>query len=89
MSTDPTLALLPPRDQNSVLAPLVTKILVCLATRFNLGVNVIRPHLQTASLKQYGKVRQLDGGEVMNASALVAVGDDHRDATFIRVSYIF
>jgi hypothetical protein len=48
----------------------------------------IRPQLQTASLRQYGKVRHLDGGDVMHASALVAVGDDHRDATFVRVSYI-
>jgi hypothetical protein len=49
----------------------------------------IQPHLQTASLKQYGKVRCLDGGDVINSSALVAMGDDRRDATFVRVSFKF
>jgi len=89
MFTDPTCVLLPPYNQNCVPGPLLVKILVCLATRFNLEVKDIRPHLQTASLKQYGKVRHLDGGEVMNAAALIAVGDDHRDVTFIHVSCIF
>jgi hypothetical protein len=42
-----------------------------------------------ASLQQYGKVRHLNGGDLMNASALVAFGDDRRDATFVRVSRIF
>jgi hypothetical protein len=37
---------------------------------------------------QFGKVRYLDGGDTINASALVAVGDDHRDATFVRVGDI-
>jgi hypothetical protein len=41
--------------------------------------------MQTASLNQYGKVRCLDNDEVMNASTLVTVGDDRRDATFVRV----
>jgi hypothetical protein len=41
-----------------------------------------------ASLKQYGKMRWLNGGDVINASALVAIGDDRRDATFVRVSCI-
>jgi hypothetical protein len=76
MFTDPACVLLPPCDQNHVPGPLLAKILVCLATGFHLKVKDIRPHLQTASLKQYGKVRHLNGGEVTNASALVAVGDD-------------
>jgi hypothetical protein len=86
MLIDPTCVLLPPCDQNCVPEPLFAKILVCLATRFNLEAKEIRPHLQTASVKQYGKVRHLDGGEVMNASALVGLSDYRRDATFIRVS---
>ena len=81
--------LLPPCDQNAVPPPLIEKIITCLATRFDLTNKGIRPHLRTASLKQYGKVRCLDSGDVMNASALVTVGDDRRDATFVRVSFKF
>jgi hypothetical protein len=89
MFTDPTFVLLPPCDQSCLPSSLLAKILLCLATRFNLAVKDIRPELHTASLKQYGKVRHLNGGEVMNASALVAVGDGRRDATFIRVGCLF
>jgi len=87
--TDPTYVLLPPCEKDPVALPLLEKIIACLSTRFDLSVRDIRPHLQTASLRQYGKVRCLDGGDIMNASALVGVGDDRRDATFIRVSCIF
>ena len=54
--------------------------------RFDLAMKDVRPHLRTASLVQYGKLRRLDGGDVMNASTLVKVGDDRRDATFVCVS---
>jgi hypothetical protein len=43
--------------------------------------------MQIALLKQYGKARCLDNGDVMNAAALVTLGDDRRDATFVRVHY--
>ena len=86
--TDPGLVLLPPCDRNAVPNTLTEKILAYLATRFALKTKNIRPHLRTVSVHQFGKVRRLDGGEVMNASTLVAVGDDRRDATFIRVSCI-
>jgi hypothetical protein len=88
MFTDPSCVLLPPCDQNPVPASLLDKIVACLSTRFGIPAKNIRPYLRTASLKQYGKVRQLNGGDTMNASALVAVGDDRRDATFVRVSCI-
>jgi hypothetical protein len=63
------------------------KIMLCLATRFDLPMKDIQPHIRTASVKQYGKVRCLDGRDVINSSALVAMGDDRRDATFVRVSF--
>jgi hypothetical protein len=49
----------------------------------------IRPHLRTASLVQYGKLRRLDGGDTMNASTMGEFSDDRRDATFVRVSNDF
>jgi hypothetical protein len=86
---DPAYALLPPCNRDSIPLPLIKKITLCLATRFNLPMKDIQPHLQTASVKQYGKIRCLDGGDVINSSALVAMGDDRRDATYVRVSFKF
>jgi hypothetical protein len=86
MVSDPTCVLLPPCTLDPVIPSLAMKIAICLSTRFGLPVNKIQPHLQQASIKQFGKVRRLDGGDIMNASELVPVGDDRRDATFVRVS---
>jgi hypothetical protein len=49
----------------------------------------ISPHLQMALLRQYSKVQRIDGGNVMSASSIVAMGDDRQDATFVRVSVGF
>ena len=83
---DPNCVLLPPCKHGPVFPSLVEKIIVCLSTRFELPVKEIRPHLRNAALRQYTKVRHLDGGDTMNASALAPVGDDLRDATYVRVS---
>src|SRR5882762_1855877 len=85
ISTDPTYVLLPPCDRNQLSSGLVEKIILCLSTRFDVAMKDIRPHLRKASLIQYGKLRCLDSGDVMNASALAAVGEDRRDATYVRV----
>jgi hypothetical protein len=86
--TDPAYVLLPPCQQDSVPPSLHEKIATCLATRFDAPVKDIRSHLRTALLRRFGKVQRLDGGDLMNASTLVAFGDDRRDATFVRVSCI-
>jgi hypothetical protein len=86
---DPSYVLLPPCNEDCIPRSLIQKIILCLATRFDLTTNDISPHLQTASLRQYGKVRRVDGGDVMSASSVVAMGDDRRDATFVRVSVGF
>ena len=77
MFIDPTFALLPPCNCDHISCPLIEKIIACLSTCFDLLMQEIHPHLQMASLKQYGKVQCLDNGDVINASTLVAVGDDH------------
>src|SRR5262245_27970138 len=84
--TDPTCVLLPPCRDGPITDSAFQKIAVCLATRFNLSVAQIRRHLEKARIKQYGKVKRLGGGDIMNASMLVPVGEDRRDASFIRVS---
>ena len=89
ISKDPTCVLLPPCVQGSIPPGLNEKIIACLSTWFDLPMKEIQPHLWMATLSQYGKVRHLDGGDVMNASALVPCSDDRRDATFVRVSCRF
>lgn len=43
----------------------------------------------TAQILQYGKVKFVNEGDIIHASELVSSGDDHRDASFVRVSVIF
>jgi hypothetical protein len=84
--TDPTCVLLPPCDRRPITPTLVNKIAISLATRFDISVSKVRPCLRKAAIKQYGKVRRLDGGDTMNAATLVSTHDDYRDASFVRVS---
>lgn len=78
---------MPPRNKEAVSLSLLKKIAACLSTRFDLSATIIQRHLRTAKITQYGKVRRIDGpGDTMNASTLVPVGDDRRDASFVRVS---
>lgn len=39
-----------------------------------------------APILQYGKVQFVNGGDIIHASELISSGDDHRDASFVRVS---
>jgi len=84
---DPSYVLLPPRHLGPIPRPLIEKIIACLSTRFDWATKNIRPSMRIALLKQYGKARCLDNGDVMNAAALVTLGDDRRDATFVCVRY--
>jgi hypothetical protein len=42
--------------------------------------------MQSAELMRYGKIRFINGGDIIHASTLVSAGDDRRDASFLRVS---
>ena len=83
MASDPTLPLC---TLDPVIPSLAMKIAICISTQFGLPVDKIQPHLQQASLKQFGKVWHLDEGDIMNAPELVPVGNDCWDATFVHVS---
>ncbi|KAJ7780776.1 hypothetical protein DFH07DRAFT_865227 [Mycena maculata] len=82
----PTCVLLPPRRISNPLAPgLARKISVCLSTRFNRSMAVIKKYFDPDSVEQWAKVQRLDGGDRMLASSLMNVqSDDQRDATYVR-----
>ncbi len=89
MYLDPTCILLPPRHPSStVTESWLGKIVVALATRFETSPKTVSDHLRAGDIERWGKVRRLGGGDDMNASSLVPLAEDRRDATYVRVSAI-
>ena len=86
-SSDPSCVLLPPKTNNSPTPALISGISAALATRFDVKVDTIKPHLRTAQVEQWGKIRRIDSeaGDTMCVSSLGIKRDDSRDATFVRV----
>jgi hypothetical protein len=83
---DPTYTLLPPHCTESLDATMFSKVGAALATRFDVSVQTVLPRLQKAQISTWGKVRCIDGGDMMHAFMSVSRGVDHRDASFVRVS---
>jgi hypothetical protein len=64
------------------------KIWACLATRFNVHKNVVRTVVKLdQEINQFGKVRRLQGGDLMTSCHFVNKSEDTRDASFVRVEY--
>jgi hypothetical protein len=65
----------------------MTWIASALATRFDTNIRLIREHLNTAIVGEWGKVCRIDSdaGDTMHASSMSVPQDDSRDATFVRV----
>jgi hypothetical protein len=60
------------------------KVLACLATRFNVGRNVVQSVVKLDQpIIQYGKVTRLEGGDLMVGRDFVTGTDDTRDASFV------
>ena len=55
-----------------------------LATWFDVSTNVARKFLPD-DIEQWGKLRRLEGGDIMHAHEIVSKRMDGRDASFIRV----
>jgi hypothetical protein len=55
-----------------------------LATRFCVELKVARKFLPEA-VEQWGKLRRLEGGDIMHAHDIVPKRMDGRDASFVRV----
>jgi hypothetical protein len=63
----------------------IRKVLVNgLATRFCVQPKVARKFLPEA-VEQWGKLRRLEGGDIMHADDIVPKRMDGRDASFVRV----
>jgi len=70
--------------------PLWTTLTATLATRFEKSVSVIRKLIPSQSpFDQYGRARQLDGGDTIHARELIPLQTDSRDMSFVRVSMIY
>jgi hypothetical protein len=79
--------LAPPKKTSILPHALWVKFTAVLGTRFEVPAATIRKALpKELQITEYGRVRQLDGGDTIQACELVAPGADSRDMTFIRVS---
>ncbi|KAL1701347.1 hypothetical protein EV121DRAFT_212252 [Schizophyllum commune] len=80
----PTCALLPPMRRAPIDSSQLDKICVHLQTRYNADAADVRQRINIDSIRQYGRVRVLNGGDDMRASELVPLATDRRDATWVK-----
>jgi hypothetical protein len=81
---DPSCLLLPPKVDDRPALNLISGIVAALATRFELHVSLLRPHLDVAQIEQWGKICRIDSkaGDTMCASSLGIKHEDSQDATW-------
>jgi hypothetical protein len=84
---DPLYVLNSPKPLAKTLSrPLWTTLTATLATRFEISVSVIRKIIPPQfPFVQYGRARQLDGGDIIQARELIPLQTDSRDMSFVRV----
>jgi len=84
---DPLYVLTPPtRSAESIKPSLWLKLTASLATRFDTTAQIIRRLIpRNSQFIQYGRVYQLEGGDVMHARELNQPLSDSRDMSFVRV----
>ena len=88
--SDPLYVLTPPmRSAESINCSLWIKLTASLATRFDVTAQTIRRLIPKGSqFIQYGRVYQLEGGDVMHAHELNPPQSDSRDMSFVRVCIV-
>jgi hypothetical protein len=79
------------RSAESIKHSLWMKLTASLATRFDLTTPKIRRLIpKNSQFIQYGRVYQVEGGDVMRACELNSPQSDSRDMTFVRVrAYVY
>lgn len=62
-------------------------IVAALATRFDAAVPDIRRSLKESTIRKWGKVRRVDSdeGDTIHVFTMVKMGEDNRDASYVRV----
>jgi hypothetical protein len=88
---DPLYVLNSPKPPAKTLSKaLWTTLTATLATRLETSVSVIRKLIPSQSpFIQYGRARQLNGGDIIHARELIPLQTDSRDMSFVRVSMIY
>ena len=74
------------QSAESIKPSLWMKLTTSLATRFEVTAQTIRRLIpKNSKFAQYGRVYQLEGGDVMHARELNPPQSDSRDMSFVRV----
>ncbi|KAI0061239.1 hypothetical protein BV25DRAFT_1870912 [Artomyces pyxidatus] len=81
----PKCVLVKPRVVGAVSSGIRNAIAAAIATRYDVNMRVARQQIP-AQLEQWGKVRRLEGGDMMHARALVA--ESGRDASYVRYTVL-
>lgn len=86
-SKDPTCVLLPPSRIMQLQSDVAGRIEAALALRLEVSrADVKQSKIISRTIRVWGKVRILNEGDTINAAAITRVGEDSRDASFVRVS---
>ena len=87
ISLDPLYVLTPPkRSAESIKCSLWMKLTASLATHFDVTAQTIRWLIpKDSEFVQYGRVYQLEGGDIMHARELNSPKSDGHDMSFVRV----
>lgn len=87
IQTDPDYMLAPPQRSEILHPSIRSKVLACLATRFNVQKSIVESVIKLdRPITQYGRVSRLGGGDLMIGRYYVKEAEDSRDASFVRVS---
>lgn len=88
--SDPDYMLAAPIRCETLSLTIRSKALACLATRFGVQKGTVQSVIKLDQpIVQYGRVRRLDGGDLMVGRHFVKQSEDSRDASFVRVSLAF
>src|SRR6266540_2420902 len=76
--------LAPPRQLEILPLQIRNKVWACLATRFNVQLNVVKSVIKLdRPITQYSRVSRLEGGDLIIGRHFVKAAGDSQDASFV------